>query len=486
MFGLWVREGVVLTAILALGFLLSTWFRGSVGTLSRASLVFPLGSGALTLVVFLASWLGVSLEPLNVLLVTVACLLAAGGSVAFAKWRGTNSRISPVGDRGVRPPVSRVWVVAALVGISLMGLLTAVLGVAHSYSAWDDMAIWSLKGYGIALERTIFAAAKWGAHGLDYPLNVPLQVALFRILGGDALPESKILFPLSYVSLLIGCLGFWLEQGVRDRQAVAGVALLASVPAIFLQATIGYANLHLTTYLVLGTLQAAAGIARADRRRQALAGVLLGLAAWTRPEGVLLDGVVIATLLGIRWVTRKGQVNVLSLLTPLVMIIIPWLLFSRIYVPQSEGQQGLAIALQSIYAGRPELFSIPLILRWNLRLAVTPSVWGLLIPVSGLLVVLGLTLPRRKWPHDTGLGTLAVAITIAAAEVFYWYISVFHGDIPAWKDFDFSRHFAPAAILLGVAGILIGAKRTRDGTPGRLGGSNASGDNKGIDEFALK
>lgn len=472
----WIRDALVLTAILALGLLLSAWFRGPLGSLSRASLVFPLGSGLLTMALFLASWSGVSLDPLHVLSVTVACLLIAGGALALSKGRGDHPGIPPAGHDGEKASVSRCWVIASLAGIGLMGLLAYALGVAHSYSAWDDMAIWSLKGYGIALEGTIFGAAKWGAHGLDYPLNLPLQVALFRIAGGDTLPESKILFPLSYVSLLIGCLGFWLEQGVRDRQAVAGAALLASVPAIFLQATIGYANLQLTTYLVLGTLQAVSGIARGNKRQQALAGLLLGLAGWTRPEGILLAGVVIATLLGVRWVTRKGQARYLPLLTPLALIVFPWQLFSRIYVEQSEGQWALTAAVQSILAGHPNLSAIPLILRWNLRLAMTPSVWGLLIPVSGLLVVLGVTLMRKKWPLDIGLGTLAVAIALAAAEVFYWYITVFHGDIPAWKDFDFSRHFAPAAILLGVAGILVGARGRHGGLPGRWGESKASGD----------
>ena len=99
------------------------------------------------------------------------------------------------------------------------------------------MAIWAVKGYGIAREGTIWAAGHWGDHGLAYPLNLPLLIANYRFTG-DMLPASKLIAPLFYISLCVGCLRFWLQRDVSPLTASLGAIGLAATPLLFEHANV--------------------------------------------------------------------------------------------------------------------------------------------------------------------------------------------------------------------------------------------------------
>ncbi len=109
--------------------------------------------------------------------------------------------------RGFKPTISGAGLAILLCAGVI--LLAGVVSIGRGYSQYDDIANWALKGYGIAEERSIFGGNVWGGHTLEYPQNVPLQIALFRLVEGDLFPASKLTFTLSFASLLLGAYLFW-------------------------------------------------------------------------------------------------------------------------------------------------------------------------------------------------------------------------------------------------------------------------------------
>lgn len=455
-----LADACLITGIILLGVLVSRLFDGSDSPLASAALAFPLGAGLLTWAVFLASWGGVYLDRLGIVLVWATCMtIAVALNLAFG--RSIRARARPAGSSGQQHDLRRrPLLVLGLILIGAAGLVTGIISVARSYSTWDAMAIWSVKGYGIALKGTIFAAADWGAHGLSYPLNQPLQIALFRLAGGDLFADSKILYPLYYVALLLGCLGFWCSRGVRDHLAVLGVALVGFMPVVFEHATIGYANLPFSSYLVLGTAAAVSGISDGVRSRQILSGILLALAAWTRPEGMLVV-VSIDLVLAVAWIClRRGRIPLGAWLIPQVVVIGSWALFTRLYVPGGEMAVAVSAAADAIMAGHPHLSALLLILRRLARLAFTPQEWGTLAPCALVLLLGAAAAGRKRWQYD-GWALLGSTAIVGSAMVAYYFLTSFIGELPFWKDSDFSRMFLPAEILLAVTAVLVAGRHTR-------------------------
>ena len=234
-----IIAAALLLAILLLG---SQIARAVLAPQQRAELLglaFPLGAGVLTWLLFLVSWVGLPLNLPSVIIVYALALMAAVVIGARVLGNGSVEKRRSSGRPITSPSSADKLHTALLLLFAFLIGLAAFIAVARSYSAWDAAAIWAPKGYGIAFEGSIFAGARWGAHGLGYPLNVPLLISVFTWLGGDILPGSKLIFPAFLASVSLGAYAFWIRQGVSTLLAGLGMLLVASVPSIFLHATIG-------------------------------------------------------------------------------------------------------------------------------------------------------------------------------------------------------------------------------------------------------
>lgn len=171
----------VLLSLVVLGGLLVGVILRTPTWLDSASLSFPIGAGAFTWILFLLSWSGVAISQMTVSLLLAGCLVVA----LLVAWRiGTLS--PPQANYGEDTAERSTFATLLLVSVILLTAISALLAVGRAYSTWDAVAFWSTKGIGIALEGSIFAAEKWGPHGLAYPLNVPLLIALFRLVSGGS------------------------------------------------------------------------------------------------------------------------------------------------------------------------------------------------------------------------------------------------------------------------------------------------------------
>jgi hypothetical protein len=412
------------------------------------ALSFPIGAGSFTWVLFLASLATVRLHAptmavLGALLLAAVRLLA---SLASGRQGVEGASGKPLAGAG-HPPV--------LILIGLVGLagFAAWLGIGRSYSGWDDMAIWGVKGLGIAREGSIWAVGHWGEHGLSYPLNIPLLVAVFQSTG-DLLPVSKLISPLFYLSLVAGCMTFWMQRGVAPLVAGLAALCLAATPMLFEHATLGYANLPYTTYLVLGCAELIRGVMDSDSRRQALGSLLLGLAAWTRPEGVLVV-LAILIVLGIcaaRIAAPGGRP--LAWILPAAVLAGGWVGF--VLLNGAGGQMAAAgsTAFEAIVRGEYHLGAFLTVARFMGRQAIDLAVWGVLGPICGGLILMRARRLGRRSHTDAALLAMALVVVIAGATLQF-YIADHVGALMTYLGNSGNRMYLPAAVLAALLAVLL-------------------------------
>jgi len=187
----------------------------------------------------------------------------------------------------------RVLAVALAGMVILAGAQFVELTLLRPHGEWDAWAIWN----GRAAFLSSLAGDWPGAalqinrgHG-DYPLLLSLSVARFWAYLGAPSPLAPqalaLLYLGSLVALLVSALSVFRS---RSQGLLAGIVLLAAPPiveiAAYQQADLPLAfHLLATCVLLVGSSHAAG---RERSRLLAAAGLALGLAAWTKNEGLAL------------------------------------------------------------------------------------------------------------------------------------------------------------------------------------------------------
>jgi hypothetical protein len=443
----------VIGVILVLGGLFSRLLLGPDQKLAVLSLSFPLGGGLLTWIVFLLAWLGIPDLNSSILIAIGIMLLIAWrfGSYIHVSELWTNV-INAVGRLRERRPTSLsailFWLTVGIISISAL-----VISVGRSYSVWDAVAFWSIKAYGMAQDNSMFSVVNWGGHGLTYPLNIPILISIFRMSSGDILPGSKLIFPFYYFSILLGSYRFWNKIGVRPARSRLGILFLASIPIIFEFATVGYSNLPVGCFLALGVLWGIEGIYFARTDFQLVSGILLGLAAWTRPEGIAYSLTGLLVLILISAVSKKGRVYFNSFVLPVLFIGGSWIIFYSTHGGGgSQAMGGVGAALTSVMNGELNLSAIITIGKFSIKNLFSIGVWGLLYPISAVLVVVGIWHHRAK----TNIFFWACFFTSLSFGVFtaiLFYVGQFQSGqefLQGWLTRGFARSMIPSGILLGV------------------------------------
>jgi len=450
-----LATGILLLATLgALGGLLTAILDPRRPPWRLAGTFFPLGIGLTTWIAFVLSRIGMPLDWRTALL-TLGILLV-GGLVALRRRRrllppdaeGDHAHLISPGHRPVE------WMLVSLLLATIVLQISISLG--QSYSEWDAMAIWSVKGYGIALEGNVLAAADWGAHGLTYPLNIPLGIAMMRMVQGDTEPISKLIFPLFYASLITGCIQFWLRRGLTLRLATAGGLLIASVPLVFVYGANGYANLPFATYLVLGALCLVEGIV--DRRSSLVmtGGLLLGCASWTRVEGL----VYAAGILGLGIITglalRRSLRPLLAAALLAIVLYAPWAATSAQATSTGEVGQAVTTGLRSLQDRMLPWAELLVLARVTAKHMLTPTTWGFLLPSVVLLLVWSGFRRQGAWDLTLALVVASAAVTAAATAgiLLVRSLTLAGASFSGMLDRSLDRHLLPALILLTLAAVL--------------------------------
>lgn len=180
-----------------------------------------------------------------------------------------------------------------------------------------------------AYELLATQLASGGYYGFDgapyayWPVGYPFFLSLHYRLFGDAswaITATSVLLSLSIVALTIVIARQWL--GDCKCAIVAGVIIAAYPVHIQLVSTTACESLF--TVLLLGAVVAAGAKGSGNIRLSLVAGILLGLAAYVRPVGmVLVPALAVARLAaGERW--KRTLVEAALVGTVAMLVVAPW------------------------------------------------------------------------------------------------------------------------------------------------------------------
>ena len=448
----------ILLALLVLGVLLARAFLGPHFNLDVVALAFPLGVGALTWWTFLVSLARTGRIDLlsYAIAFIVLCAIAFLARVVLRTPARKTVANPPQRTNGIERPALAL----SVLGVVTLFSLSLVISVGRAYSSYDEIANWALKGYAIADFNTIYAGSDWGGHGLAYPQNLAILISLFRLSDGDLLALSKAAFPMFMFSLCTGSAAFLVRRGLPP--AIIGVSILAllATPVLFAHSTLAFANLPFATYTVLGTLHFIDGIPPNSIRQLSLGSLLLGFAAWTRPEGIGFGVIVILLLIAIALISRKVTRVILLSTIPFFVISVPWLAFAYRYIRSDEVGQTLGGMFSSLASGSINTASPPLLMRYSAAHLADPHTWGLTIATA--LIVLFFALPgiRRSRGFEVVATCLSALLLIALPLLMFYAASYTKPDLVSFLDVSFDRALFPGITLLLLAALALLGERS--------------------------
>lgn len=423
------------------------------GIAYKIALGYGMGLGLLSLGMAVASLAGLSINRGLVLAITLFLLAVSLLATFFAR-----NRHAPIKPRLSAWRKVDGWMVVFL----LFGALAAAISVGEGYHTVDAIQIWGLKGTGIALTASISSVTEWGTNTLPYPLHIPILIAASRLLLSDVLPASKLIFS-GYFTALMFVLYLSLTE-LRISRWIAGLStlLVASTPIVFRHATIGYANLPLSFYLVTAVLVLVQAIQKDNpvtaRGMFLVSGFFFVAAAWTRPEGFALACLGIVWILGIAFFwTGKTSFSLRRWIPVLILVGIYalfWQLIKWQAYPAGSAKSGLMeAALARIKAGDLHFEEVGYILRRIIGDLFSFELWGLL--GFGMLFVLLLVLLKRGRLPQPAAFMLGCALLWVGLIAGIYYLASFDRvhDLSWWVNSGLDRMLFPAILLLWVGGV---------------------------------
>jgi len=291
-----------------------------------AALGIGLGAGLSSLLVF--AWLFLFGPSRAFPLVEAAGLVG----LAFAWHRSWRTSALDGGEKGWLAGPARLLTPIFLVVLAAAAAAFVTMLRQEPHGEWDAWMNWNMRARMIFLGgptwRTAFAAELPWSHP-DYPVLLPSLVVRAWLYAGKATQTGPALvaatFGFAAVALLVTALGV---LRTPSQGLLAGMVLLGT-PFFIRHATSLYADVPLA-FFFLATVVCLALDDRADGRTSRfamLAGLSAGLAMWTKNEGLLFTGCVIAgiAIAGLRlgWPeTRRRLLNFgAGLLLPLFVVV---------------------------------------------------------------------------------------------------------------------------------------------------------------------
>lgn len=264
--------------------------------LFRMSLSIGFGLGIFSIVFF--AWRATGVGSLvGVDLVIFALLLGS-----FLLFR---ARARPIGAHAVNGPpwLRRVLTAAFLIALGAAFYSDIVRMLVHPHGdGWDAFAIWNLHARflfrGGAHWRGGFTTLIPWSHP-DYPLLLPAAIAHFWTYLGYENPTVPATIGLLFTFGTVGLLVSALSMLRGSTAAMLGALTLLTAPFFIEQGAAQYADIPLA-FFILATIvlfcvnDDDSHNGRKSHRVLVLAGLAAGFAAWTKNEGLLFLGAILA------------------------------------------------------------------------------------------------------------------------------------------------------------------------------------------------
>ncbi|MCW5875275.1 MAG: hypothetical protein KIS85_00200 [Anaerolineales bacterium] len=341
--------------------------------------------------------------------------------------------------------------------VALLTIVQLFFAAGKGYSYVDEFLLWASKGYGIEAKGLQIGASQWGTPTTRYPLNIPIHISNFLELFGDQLPESKLLFPFFHSGLMLLVAGY-LSRVLPRLWTLVAVALLGGAPMLFTHATLGYANLPYAFYLIAAAFSALMSLNEKRAEVPAwVAGIFLAFGAWTRPEGLPINAVLLAGwLLFLRRFDSKAlRATWLAFSLPFVLYTVVWQVFAPlVYAGPGFAQNILGGGVLALLSGRIHWMELLYVVQQSFNYIFTPSLasWGGLSAFFLLALVLSFSL-RAKIARDN-LVLLGGGLVFLLIMISSYYMTVYDPDtldVSWWVTTGLSRMLMPGILLLWTA-----------------------------------
>ncbi|MBL7158811.1 MAG: hypothetical protein ISS91_04820 [Candidatus Omnitrophica bacterium] len=341
------------------------------GFKEKLGLIFIFSTGLASLALFIAGMFGMEFTEISVLLCTGFVLVLvvnfvsihSSGDVRFK--RGQVSMWGVVSGRNLSPFEPALPAVLLLL-ITLLVAYAFFRALDKPIEAYDAVSIYGLKSKMLYLAGgvrnnffNIIATRFQGAHP-DYPLLVPMsEVCVYSLLGRFDDIAVKIIFPLFYLSFLVVFYASVKRITEKALPALLFTFCLASVKQFADYATIGVADLTLGIYFGIGVIYLYLWLREGRALFLFTSSLAAILCVWTKNEGVLLAGIIIAILVMSCLRLRKRSVAHLlysaSGAAIIILTIFAWEFFKREKGLKNENFNLSMITAKSLVTGLKKL-----------------------------------------------------------------------------------------------------------------------------------
>jgi hypothetical protein len=382
-------------------------------------------------------WWALMLLPLASRTSLLAADAAFWALACLAAWRLGRSPLSeeraPFSEKGAPATAHeggpRLWAVRWLPFVLLAivlagaGVYFVAASVTQPHGTWDAWAIWNararflFRGYPGVWMDAFSPALDW-SHP-DYPLLVPVSVVrAWTYIGGDRVIVPIVLAATFCAAIVSTAASSVARSGSAWRGVLTAVMLLAS-PAFLANAVAQWADIPLAFYILTTCVSIGRATEPGSRPSWwAVAGVSVGLAAWTKNEGLVFAAIVLTVCS--TWMYRsdrwRGLARVVPVLAGAAPILAALVVFKLFFAPPND-----LMAAQSIDHVLTNLRDVDRL--QMVAAAVGKELWfggASLVGVLPILAMFVLTTGiRRPVPTGPALGVACASALIVVDMLVY-------------------------------------------------------------------
>ena len=342
------------------------------------------------------------------------------------------------------------WLEALLMVVLMVEVLSLCAAAWRTPLGWDGTFNFEMKArflfeqqpQGVLPLGYLADASRQWSHP-QYPLMIPFaEFWLYSWLGRVDQTAIKVLFPLFYLSLMaLVCGSLRRTAGLRAGLFAAVATGLLPPLTLLHGATSGYADVPLAA-AVVGAVGFATHAMRTNNAAAfRLGGILAGVAAWIKSEGLLLAATLgVLTLALVVWRGTSRVRDAASMLWIPLLCASPWIVVQHRYgLPNADF---VTITAANVLAG---ISRTPVILASFARELLLPGHWALVWPCWAGAALLVITSRRVEVSQH-----LPYAL-VAASLVFY--AAVF--SMSSWPDVAEHISLAFPRLLVPLAPIAV-------------------------------
>jgi hypothetical protein len=313
---------IVFALIVIFGYLLSLSIIKNLPFLERVGLSYLFGIGFITLVLFLSSWLGIKITPINILTTLLFLIMSSLGICNLLR-RKIEIKVPNLR----RYLISLKWyekIILLLIGATFLS--SFLISLYYPVNSWDALALFDFTAKIIAQTGYFVQIVDQYFYFAQYPLLVSLGHTIVYLFEGK---NPQFIYPLYFLSFAFIFFSLLRRESTRFI-ALLGTLILVTNPRLFTHSTIAYTNLPYTVFYVVGTIYLYIAIVRNKTQYLFMSALLIGLGTWARSaEPLWLTEILIVIIYALH---KKSIYPALIFILPFFIIQQPWNIFqARLY-----------------------------------------------------------------------------------------------------------------------------------------------------------